>query len=89
MTVTTLDGSNVAVGGVTVTGLWESSGQGQSGTCPTGVTGTCSIQRTNNNDNDPTESFTVTNLAKNGYTFVGGSQSLEVNCSPPLTATCN
>ena len=90
VTIEARDGGNALVAGVVVTGSWSSNGQGQASTCTTGVTGTCSVQRIDLEDSAPTETFTVTGMAKSGYTFVNsGTTSLAVACNPPLDADCD
>lgn len=90
VTIEARDGTNALVAGVVVTGSWSSNGSGQAGTCTTGVTGTCSVQRIDLEDSAPTETFTVTNMAKSGYTFDNtGTLSLAVACNPPLTTGCD
>ena len=90
VTIEARDGTGALVAGVVVTGQWSSNGSGKAGTCTTGVTGTCSVQRIDLEDSSPTETFTVTGMTKSGYTFSStGTTSLAVNCNPPLTADCD
>lgn len=66
ITITVLDQNNAAVSGVVVTGSWSGAKTGTA-TCTTGTTGTCAVTASNMTATSVT--FTVTNLAKTGYTY--------------------
>jgi len=67
ITITVLDQDNAAVSGVVVTGAWSGAKTGTV-TCTTGTAGTCSVTASNMTDTSVT--YTVTNLAKDGYTYI-------------------
>jgi hypothetical protein len=68
-TITTHDGKHALLSGVTVTGAWVPGG---SASCVTDATGSCKVNSANlNRKSVASVTFTVTGLAKTGYTDSG------------------
>jgi hypothetical protein len=67
VTITALDQNNAAVSGVVVTGSWSGATSG-TGSCTTGTNGACSVT-TPNLSSGASVTFSVSNLAKDGYTY--------------------
>lgn len=67
VTITALDQNNVAASGVVVTGSWSGARTGTA-TCTTGTNGACSVS-TGNMSSGTSVTFSVTNLAKSGFTY--------------------
>ncbi|HRQ22888.1 MAG TPA: S8 family serine peptidase [Anaerolineales bacterium] len=67
VTITALDQNNAAVSGVVVTGSWSGAKTGTA-SCTTGTNGACSVS-TGNMSSGTSVTFTVSNLAKDGYTY--------------------
>jgi hypothetical protein len=80
--ITVHDSSHSPVPNVTVTGDWTgASFNGGSNTCVTDGSGQCSVA-TGNMKNDPSVTYTVTNLSGTGYTYDAGANeetSITVN----------
>jgi hypothetical protein len=69
-TITVHDAGHAALGGVVVTGAWNTV----AGTCTTDANGVCTITSGNlNRKNVASAQFTVTSLAKTGYTYKAGA----------------
>ena len=67
VTITAFDQNNAAVSGVVVTGSWSGAKTGTA-SCTTGTNGACSVS-TGNMSSGTSVTFTVSNLAKDGYTY--------------------
>jgi serine protease len=67
VTITALDQNNAAAAGVVVTGSWSGAKTGTA-SCTTATNGACSVS-TGNMSSGTSVTFTVTNLAKSGYTY--------------------
>jgi len=69
-TVTTkvVDANGASITGAVVTGAWSNGSTG-TGTCTTGTTGTCSIVSSSMKLTVPSVTFTITNVAANGFTY--------------------
>lgn len=74
ITVTALDQNNAPVSGVVVTGSWSGARTGTA-TCTTGSNGSCSVA-TGNMNTGTSVTFTVTNLAKDGYTYNAAANAI-------------
>ncbi len=72
VTITAHDAKDTPIAGVVVTGNWSA---GASGTvaCTTGLSGTCQISKPSLKLTVKSVTFTVTNLAKTGYTYAAAS----------------
>jgi Flp pilus assembly pilin Flp len=91
-----LDSAGNGVIGATLRGTWTDGGGGSNPqtTCNTSTTaGLCTIQFTDIKDNPSTSvTFTPLEITGGSFTWVPsapGEGTTVVNCSPPLTATCN
>ncbi|MFP5255709.1 MAG: Flp family type IVb pilin [Acidimicrobiia bacterium] len=92
VTVTITDSSGNPVTGAEVQGSWTDPNPAVATQCTTTApSGTCSMQRTDLNDNKPTAQFTITGVTAPGYSWtVGtGSTTVSVSCSPPLNGDCD
>jgi serine protease len=67
VTITAFDQNNAAVSGVVVTGSWSGARTGTA-SCTTDTNGACSVS-TGNMNSGTSVTFTVSNLAKDGYTY--------------------
>jgi serine protease len=74
VTITALDQNNAAVSGVVVTGSWSGAKTGTA-SCTTATNGSCSVS-TGNMSTGTSVTFTVTNLAKSGYTYNSGANAV-------------
>ncbi len=72
VTVTVHDAADAALSGVVVSFAW-SGGITGSGTCTTGTNGTCTVTSSNMKTTKPSVTFTVTNLAKTGYSYLSSA----------------
>jgi len=68
VTTTVVDAAGAPVSGVVVSGAW-SAGLTGTGTCTTGTDGTCTITSASMKLTVPSVTFTVTNLAADGFTY--------------------
>ena len=68
VTISVADQNNAAVEGVVVTGTWSGATSG-SASCTTGSNGTCAVT-TPSLSSGTSVTFSVTNLAKDGATYV-------------------
>ncbi len=73
VTITALDQNNAPVSGVVVSGSWSGAKTGTA-SCTTGTNGACSVTASNMTRSSVT--FTVTNLAKSGYTYNPGANTV-------------
>jgi serine protease len=74
VTITALDQNNAAAAGVVVTGSWSGAKTGTA-SCTTATNGTCSVS-TGNMSTGTSVTFTVTNLAKSGYTYNAAANTI-------------
>lgn len=74
VTITALDQNNQPVSGVVVTGAWSGAKTGNA-SCTTGSNGACSVT-TGNMNSGTTVTFTVNNLAKDGYVYNPSANSV-------------
>ena len=73
VTITVYDNGNAPVANVTVTGNWtDANFNGGSNTCITDSSGQCSVS-TGNIKNDPSVTYTVTNLTGTGFVYDAGA----------------
>ncbi len=72
VTVTVHSTDPAIVSGVVVSFTW-SGGITGSGTCTTGTNGTCTVTSSNIKTTKPSVTFTVTNLAKTGYSYLSSA----------------
>lgn len=68
--VTVQDQNSSPVAGVSVTGSWDT---GSSGACVTDGTGQCTVSNTRLKTSIATTTFSITDLAKDGYVYDAGS----------------
>jgi len=68
VTTTVVDAAGAPVSGVVVSGAWSNGFTG-TGTCTTGTDGTCTITSASMKLTVPSVTFTVTNLAADGFTY--------------------
>jgi serine protease len=74
VTITALDQNNAAVSGVVVTGSWSGAKTGTA-SCTTGTNGACAVS-TGNMSSGTSVTFTVTDLAKSGYTYNSAANAI-------------
>lgn len=74
VTITALDQNNAAAAGVVVTGNWSGAKTGTA-SCTTATNGTCSVS-TGSMSTGTSVTFTVTNLAKSGYTYNAAANAI-------------
>lgn len=67
VTITALDQNNAAISGAVVSGSWSGAKTGTA-SCTTGTNGACSVS-TGSMSSGTSVTFSVTNLAKDGYTY--------------------
>jgi type II secretory pathway pseudopilin PulG len=72
VTIDVVDSNDNAIGGVTVTGTWDTNQNTFTSTCTTNATGSCVVEdgvSLNLGANNSSVTFTVSSLAKTGYTY--------------------
>ncbi|MDP1548268.1 MAG: S8 family serine peptidase [Anaerolineales bacterium] len=74
VTITALDQNNAAVSGVVVTGSWSGAKTGTA-SCTTGTNGACAVS-TGNMSSGTSVTFTVTDLAKSGFTYNAAANTI-------------
>jgi subtilisin family serine protease len=74
VTITALDQNNAAAAGVVVTGNWSGAKTGTA-SCTTATNGTCSVS-TGSMSSGTSVTFTVTDLAKSGYTYNAAANTI-------------
>lgn len=72
VTVAMHNSSEQPVSGATVTGAWSGAASGST-SCTTNSSGVCSMTKSNLKNNATSTTFTVTNVAAAGSTYVAGS----------------
>lgn len=85
VTITVKDANGALVDGAEVSGSW-SGGVTGTASCTTGTNGTCQVKKTNISTKVTSVTFTVTNIAKTGATYVFSGN--EVN-PPSITVAQN
>jgi len=88
VTITAHDASHAVVSGATVSGTW-SGGYSGSASCTTNSSGLCSVTTGNIQNKKTSVTFTVTNVAKSGYTYSAGLNHDPDGDSSGTTITVN
>lgn len=71
VTIKVENSGHAVISGATVNGTW-SGGINSSGSCVTSASGTCTITSPNINNNQPSVTFTVTNVSHGSYVYTSG-----------------
>ena len=82
VTIAVHDAAHAAVAGVTVTGSW-SGGTSGTGSCVTGVAGTCTVTSANINKKQTSATFTVTGISGGGAYVPANNHETSIALSKP------